>query len=131
MKGKYELINNHFIDAFHYFNKAVNYKAKDYELYIYKGLTEFMLGKFENSLISYQYALQLFETTKNLNEDEKNYLKIYIFKDILNLFKILKIENKNLYIYKILYKDLKYDRKNIRHRFFYDFPLEEVKEYCK
>jgi len=58
VKGKDLLSREKDIDALYYLNKASKIQSK-YDTYIYKGLAEFLLNKYENALISYQYALKL------------------------------------------------------------------------
>ena len=123
IKGKHYLIKEDALRGFLEFNLAQKYQFnEDFELYIYKGLSEFLLKKFENSIMSFQYALKLVENSKKLNIDEKNYLKKYIIDNILDLLKILE-NSENIKRYSKIYKELDFNVKNIRKRFFYDFPL--------
>jgi len=121
MQGKSQLIKKNIIDALEYFRKANKYNQNDYPLYIYKGLCEFLVKDFPNALVSYQQALRLVENHKNLNKDEKAYLKLYIIENILHIFDIT--ENyENYENYANIIRNLQFNLTNIRKYFLYDFP---------
>lgn len=121
IKGKDRLSHSDDLTALEYLKKATSYKKK-YDIYTYKGLAEFNLNDYENSILSYQFALQLLESDKKLNLDEKNYLFKFILEDLIKALKILNINN-NLREYEKKLNELVFNTKNIRKSFFDDFPL--------
>lgn len=121
IKGKDKLSHSDDLTALEYLKKATNYK-KEYDIYIYKGLAEFNLNDYENSILSYQFALQLLKSDKKLNLDEKNYLSKFILEDLIKALRILDINN-NINEYQKELNKLVFNTKNIRKRFFEDFPL--------
>ena len=121
VKGKNFLIENDILNALKEFNLATKYNSDDYELYIYKALSEFLMKEFDNAMMTYQYSLNLVEENYKLNIDEKQYLKTYILDDLLQIFYILKkFENISKYI--SLYKECSFDIKNIQANILENFP---------
>ena len=121
IQGKNYLSEKNIVDALCEFNIAKIYNDNDYELYIYKGLSEFLLKEFENAMITYQYALNLIDKNKKLNFDAKQYLKKYILEDLLQIFQILQ-KYENIEKYSKLYNNLKFNKNNIKEKIFKDFP---------
>ena len=126
VKAKDLLSKKNDIDALYYLNKASKIETK-YDIYIYKALAEFLLNKYENALLSYQYALKLIEQDKNLNLDEREYLKKFVVEDILSILTILnKRDNYNEYL--TIFKNITFNKDNIRTKFFKDFPINNEKK---
>lgn len=123
IKGSRLLREENTLDALLYFNKASRCKHKDYDLYAYKGLCEFLLHKYENAILSYQEALPLIHKKHKLNKDEKDYLKYYILGNLILSLKILK-KNENIGKYEQLYKNLTFNKVEISERILEDFPIE-------
>ena len=123
VKGTNKLAENNDIEALEYFNKAKSFES-EYDIYIHKGYAEFNLYEFDSCIISYQFALQMIKDNKKLNIDEKNYLRCYVLKDLIDAFNRLKLFNK-IEEYHQMYKDSIYDRKNISNRLLRNFPMTE------
>jgi len=121
IKGKKKLNKSNDIEALEYFKKAIKYE-KEYDILIYKGFAEFSLSSYEDSIMSYQLALQLIESNEKLNFDEKNYLTKYILDDLIKALELLGKINDSLYKYKNIYKNLKFNIKNININILDDFP---------
>jgi len=88
------------------------------------GLTDqqFLLKDFENSIITYQYALQLVDKSKKLNQDERAYLKEYILDRLITALNIIHhYENIEKYTKKA--KELSWDRDNVQKRIVENFPM--------
>ncbi len=123
MKAKNCLRRQDILCAVQNFLKAEQYKMDDYQLYIYKGLSQFILKEFEASLHSFKKALSLIEQNNKLSNDEKIYLKKYVFDHILDIYRILG-KNDHFNKLKIEYDQLSYNGNNINKNFFYDFPMD-------
>jgi len=123
MKAKRCLIREDILCALNMFSKAKKYYSNDYQLYIYKGLSEFLLKLFDNSLFSFQEALVMIDANKKLSLDEKNYLKKYIIEHLLDVLRILE-HSSNYDNYKNIYNGLNFNKSKINKKFFYDFPQE-------
>lgn len=123
VKGSRLLSKENIIEALVYFTKASKCEYRDYNLYAYKGLCEFLLHKYENSIWSYQMALQLIENKQRLNIDEKEYLKHYVLRNLILALDILN-KNENIDEYQLILKNSFFDIAKVRDRYIEDFPLD-------
>lgn len=122
IRAKRCLIKKDFLCAYNNFLKAEKYYKDDYSLYVYKGVSEFMLKQFESALNSFQKALFKIENNNKLDKENRNYLKKYIIGYIVDILKVLGNEI-NLNRYKRMYESLDYDENKVNKYFFYDYPI--------
>jgi len=121
IKGREKLSEKNGLEALEFFRKAEKYEI-NFELLIHKGLAEFLLGMFDNSVMTLQHALRLVRENTKINDDEKKYLKYYILDILITNLNILhKYENLNEYTR--LFKQLSFNKTKIRTRFLSDFPI--------
>jgi len=125
IKAKEYLFDENILEALEAFSRAEKYYNDDYQLYIYKGLCEFLLKLFDDSLLSFQKALKMVHADKKLSSDEKNYLKKFIIEHLLDILRILRCPTHNYDEYKNVYNGLKFNKNRINKNLFYDFPLEK------
>ena len=100
--------------------KAEKYE-ESYDIIIYKGVTEFLLNDLNKSIFTLQYSLLLVKKEQKLNDDEKKYLKYYILNILLKIFNIKK-EFHNIEKYEFIFKNIQFERNNVRKRLKEWFP---------
>lgn len=125
--GRNKLSEYNNLEALEYLKTAAKHCIDydfTYDIFIYKGFAEFQLYDFELSIMSYQYALQLVKANKKLNDDEKKYLMKYILEDLIDALKIMKLYN-NLDKYEEIYRNITYDKNNIKSRILKKFPMKQ------
>jgi len=121
VKAKTALSNRDNLLALELVKKAEQYD-ESYDVYIYKGLSEFLLKEFDNSVVSLQYGIQLIKSNQKLTFDEKKYLEYYTLDILLENLNIIK-KYENIEKYESYFRNLKFDKKKVRKRILKWFPL--------